>query len=300
MPHDTSGPSVPAGTPGEPEPDGGTDASPDGAAPAAPAPSGGHSPAHSAAPSANRSAQTAGHRLGRGALRWLREIGTIVVIALVLSFLIKTFLFRAFFIPSGSMENTLEINDRIFVNELVPTPFALQRGDIVVFKDTQNWLPPEAARTPGPFDWVQDVLTFVGLSADQSSQYLVKRVIGMPGDHVQCCSTDGKITINGVPITEPYLYPGAAPSDTPFNVVVPAGELWVMGDHRNDSADSRAHQDSPGKGFVPISDVQGRAVVIALPLNRFSILGNYPQVFGDVPKPVLQSLGSPSAVPLGQ
>src|SRR6476661_351683 len=112
---------------------------------------------------------------------WLKEVATVVVIAVVLSFLIKTFLFRAFYIPSESMVNTLDINDRIFVNLLVPEPFALQHGDVVVFRDSQGWLAPAAPKTKGPFTWVQDGLTFVGLLPDNSEQHLVKRVIGLPG-----------------------------------------------------------------------------------------------------------------------
>ncbi len=239
--------------------------------------------AHSAA--APDHEETTGERLRRSALGWLKEVGTIIVIALVLSFLIKTFLFRAYWIPSGSMENTLEENDRIFVNLLVPRPFALERGDVVVFKDSQQWLPPTAPQAQGPLSWVKDSLMFVGLVPDESQQHLVKRVIGMPGDRVVCCDAGGKLTVNGQPLTEPYLYPGAPPADPsrPFDVTVPANELWVMGDHRNNSADSRAHMDTPGKGFVPISDVEGRATVIAWPFNRLAILGNYPDVFRDIP-----------------
>ncbi|WP_434612730.1 signal peptidase I [Arthrobacter sp. A5] len=244
----------------------------------------GHGAHSAAAPDHDK---TAGERLRRGALAWLKEVGTIIVIALVLSFLIKTFLFRAYWIPSGSMENTLEENDRIFVNLLVPRPFALERGDIVVFKDSQQWLPPAAPQPAGPLSWVKDSLMFVGLVPDESQQHLVKRVIGLPGDRVICCDAGGKITVNGQPLNEPYLYPGAAPADPskPFDVTVPPNELWVMGDHRNNSADSRAHVNTPGKGFVPISDVEGRATVIAWPFNRLAILGNYPDVFGNVPAP---------------
>lgn len=240
-------------------------------------------------------------RLRSGALAWLREVATIVAIALVLSFLIKTFLFRAYWIPSGSMENTLELDDRIFVNLLVPHPIALQRGDIVVFKDTQGWLPPTPAKTAGPLSWVKSGLTFVGLLPDDSEQHLVKRVIGLPGDRVICCDAQDKITVNGAPLTEPYLYPGSPPADParPFDVTVPAGELWVMGDHRNESADSRAHQNTPGKGFVPESDVEGKATVIAWPLSRLTFLGNYPDVFRDVPAPVSRQTTNPSPAPTG-
>lgn len=234
---------------------------------------------------------TLGGRVGRQAWAWGKELLTIVVIAVVLSFLIKTFLFRAFFIPSGSMENTLQIQDRIFVNLLVPQPFALKRGDIVVFKDTQGWL-KETPADDSPVGWIGKAATFIGLAPDNSQQHLVKRVIGLPGDRVVCCDADGKMTINGKAITEPYLYPGAAPSDTPFEVTVPEGKLWVMGDHRNNSQDSRFHNTFDGTGFVPIDDVEGRAIVIAWPLSRWDILGNYPDVFNDVPEPKSASVAA--------
>lgn len=240
-------------------------------------------------------------RFTGSAWAWSKEILTILVIAVVLSFLIKTFLFRAFFIPSGSMENTLQVHDRIFVNLLVPEPFSLKRGDVVVFKDTQGWLTQkEATAAAGPFSWVGDAATFIGLAPDASEQHLVKRVIGLPGDHVVCCDADGKLTVNGQAITEPYLFPGAAPSDTTFDVIVPAGHLWVMGDHRNNSEDSRAHQSLNGTGFVPIADVEGRAVVIAWPLSHLGILGNYPDVFNKVPEPTSVTQSSQPSVPSGQ
>ncbi|MCW1250445.1 signal peptidase I [Acaricomes phytoseiuli] len=229
---------------------------------------------------------------------WLREIVIVIVIALALSFLIKTFLFRPYFIPSPSMELTLQKDDRIFVNVLTPQFFPLQRGDIVVFKDTQNWLPPTQTTPPNPF---QQGLIFVGLMPDQSQQHLVKRIIGMPGDQVSCCDVQQRITVNGTSLNEPYLYPGTdntiGPNGT-FNVTVPDGKLWVMGDNRNNSADSRAHQDSPGQGFVSVSDVEGVATVIAWPINRWTILGNYPETFSEVPAPS-DSASSPEPAPAG-
>lgn len=222
--------------------------------------------------------------LGSQAWAWGKEILTIVLIAVVLSFLIKTFLFRAFYIPSGSMENTLQIDDRIFVNLLVPQPFELKRGDVVVFKDSQGWLPPEPGAND-PVSWLGEAAVFIGLAPDNSQQHLVKRVIGLPGDRVVCCTSNGQLTINGEAVDEPYLYPGAAPSNETFGVTVPEGHLWVMGDHRNNSQDSRYHQAYDGTGFVPISDVEGRAIVIAWPLNHWGILGNYPDVFDKVPDP---------------
>ena len=207
-----------------------------------------------------------------------------VIVAIVLSFLIKTFLFRAFYIPSESMVNTLDVNDRIFVNLLVPEPMALQRGDVVVFRDSQGWLAPAAEKTKGPFTWVQDGLTFVGLLPDNSEQHLVKRVIGLPGDHVVCCDAGGQLTVNGAPLDEKYINAAEIPQVRDFDVVVPAGKVWVMGDNRNHSADSRAHLDTNG-GFVDESDIEGKAAVIAWPLNRMSALDNYPDVFRSVPAP---------------
>ena len=213
---------------------------------------------------------------------WLKEVATVVVIAVVLSFLIKTFLFRAFYIPSESMVNTLDVNDRIFVNLLVPEPFALSRGDVVVFRDTKGWLTAAPGQPNGPLTWVQDGLTFVGLLPDNSEQHLVKRVIGLPGDHVICCDAGGKLTINGSPIDETYVNTAEAPQIRAFDVVVPQGKVWVMGDNRNHSADSRSHLDSNG-GFVDLVDVEGKAAVIAWPLNRITVLDNYSAVFRNVP-----------------
>ncbi|MBX7445653.1 MULTISPECIES: signal peptidase I [unclassified Arthrobacter] len=241
------------------------------AAPAAPV----HAKSRSAAKAEGKSA-------GNPLLGWLKEIATVVVIAVVLSFLIKTFLFRAFFIPSESMVNTLDVDDRIFVNLLVPEPFALSRGDVVVFRDTKGWLPPAPAKTEGPFTWVQDGLTFVGLLPDNSEQHLVKRVIGLPGDHVVCCDAGGKLTINGAAVDEAYINPAEVPQVRNFDVTVPEGKVWVMGDNRNHSADSRAHMETDG-GFVDVKDLEGKAAVIAWPLNRIKTLDNYPDVFRNVP-----------------
>ena len=213
---------------------------------------------------------------------WAKEVATVVLVAIVLSFLIKTFLFRAFYIPSESMVSTLDVNDRIFVNLMVPEPFALQHGDVVVFRDTQGWLVPVAEKEAGPFTWVQDGLTFVGLLPDNSEQHLVKRVVGLPGDHVVCCDAGGRIMVNGAPLEESYINPAEVPQVRDFDVVVPEGKVWVMGDNRNHSADSRAHADSNG-GFVDIADIEGKAAVIAWPLNRITALDNYPDVFRDVP-----------------
>jgi len=292
MSHRTPGPaddsiSEPPREPGQPGPD-----AAEGAGEAA-----GFDPAASA--EAIESKHPKDKAKNTGLLSWVKEIAIVIVIALVLSFVIKTFFFRAYFIPSESMQNTLQVDDRIFVNLLVPRPFALQRGDVVVFKDTQGWLPAVPAQ---PVNWFKESLTFVGLMPDESQQHLIKRVIGMPGDRVVCCDAQGQITVNGKGLVEPYPFPGSdntAGPNASFDVTVPAGKLWVMGDNRNRSADSRFHQDSASRGFVAESDVEGTASVIAWPLNRWAVLGNYPDTFRDVPAPSSAPVSSPDPVPSG-
>ena len=222
-------------------------------------------------------------RQGRGFLLFLRDAVIVIVIALLASFLIKTFLVRSFYIPSGSMEDTLEVQDRILVNQLVPDLVPLSRGDVIVFQDPGGWLTPQPPSDPG---FLMTVLEAVGFAPSTSDDHLVKRLIGLPGDHVVCCNALGQITINDVPISEPYLkLPEGvtAASRDAFDVTVPEGYLWVLGDNRYSSKDSRYNQDKPGQGFVPIENVVGRAFVINWPLNRLAWLENYPEVFGDVP-----------------
>lgn len=222
-----------------------------------------------------------GGRTGR-VLRFLRDVLVVVVIALVVAWGVKTFLVRSFYIPSRSMVSTLEVNDRVLVNELVPNVIDVGRGDVVVFKDPGGWLGNAPAYNPTPVEWALDT---VGLGSSDSSQYLIKRVIGLPGDRVVCCDADNRLTVNGEPITETYLRePDMPASNTIFDVTVPEGKLWVMGDNRNESADSRAHTGSAGGGFVDIDDdVVGRAFVITWPVERWSGLGDFPEVFARVP-----------------
>ncbi|KQV07710.1 signal peptidase I [Leifsonia sp. Root112D2] len=216
---------------------------------------------------------------------FLRDILIIFVVAVLVSFLIKTFLIRSFYIPSGSMENTLQINDRIVVNELEPNLVPISHGDVVVFRDPGGWLPPKVTTPQNPLaaavDWA---LSVVGLSASDSDDHLIKRVIGLPGDHVTCCNTLGQLSVNGVPIKEPYILlpAGETNASHPFDVVVPKGDLWVLGDNRWRSQDSSLNQGLPGKGFVPITDVVGRAVLISWPVSRWSVLDDYPGVFAGV------------------
>src|SRR6478609_11217028 len=181
---------------------------------------------------------------GRGWLLFLRDVVIIVLVAILVSFLVKTFVVRSFYIPSGSMEDTLLINDRILVDEVTPRFGGYERGDIVVFRDPGGWLPPVVEEPRPPIiegiDWV---LSLVGLSAPDSDDHLVKRIIGLPGDHVVCCNALGQITINDVPIDETgyiKLPSGeSAASGDPFDVVVPEGSFWVLGDNRYRSKDSR-------------------------------------------------------------
>ena len=210
----------------------------------------------------------------------------IVGTALVLSVLIKAFLIRSFYIPSGSMLETLQINDRIIVSVMTPEVFPVERGDVIVFKDPGGWLGAIPAQPKEPLVEFSDfVLGTFGITAPDSAEHLVKRVIGLPGDDVICCDVDGKITVNGQAITEPYVRAGSNPSDLEFAVKVPENSFWVMGDNRGNSTDSRYHQDLPTGGFVPASVVVGKAIVISWPVSNWTWLNNFPEVFRDVPKP---------------
>ena len=226
----------------------------------------------------------------RGWLYFLRDVLIIVLIAVLVSFLVKTFVVRSFYIPSGSMEDTLLVNDRILVDEITPRFTGYDHGQIIVFRDPGGWLPPStAAPRPAIVEAVDWLLSLVGLSAPDSDDHLLKRIIGLPGDHVVCCNAIGQITVNGVPIDESdYLkLPGGetAASGDPFDIVVPEDSLWVLGDNRYRSKDSRYNQDQPGKGFVPIENVVGRAFLITWPLDRFGMLDFHPEVYAGVPAP---------------
>ncbi|MBF1655575.1 S26 family signal peptidase [Rothia sp. HMSC071C12] len=218
-------------------------------------------------------------RLGEWLWVQAREGGTVILYALVIAFLVKTFLLRGFYIPSGSMEQTLQVNDRVFINVAGSYFSEPKRGDVIVFKDSQGWI-PSTQKTSSP---LKDALSFAGILPDTSSNFLVKRVIGTPGDVVES-DGNGKIKVNGVEITEPYLYPGNPPSEMPFKVTVPAGKYFVMGDHRSNSADSRYHI-SDGTAFISKDDVQGNVFVVAWPLNHFGLLQDQSSVFSSIPAP---------------
>jgi len=216
----------------------------------------------------------------------LRESVIVVGLALLLSLIVKTWLMQAFYIPSESMENTLLIGDRVIVNKLVPSPISLKRGDIIVFEDPDHWLPAPVPVQRSPLaSALHSTFVFVGLLPSDEGNHLIKRVIGLPGDHVVCCNNNKQLTINGVALSEPYLFPGDAPSQETFNITVPAGRVWVMGDHRSDSGDSRPHDENTGgaKGSVPESLIVGRAITVVWPIEHWAWLSDSPATFVGVP-----------------
>ena len=203
----------------------------------------------------------------------LRELPIIIVSALVVSIIVKTFFIHFFYIPSGSMENTLQVGDRIAVNKLGSYFGEAKRGEVVVFRDPAGWLgTPSESDDSKIIQTIKSGLVTVGVLPDPAKQYLIKRVIGVGGDTVTCCDKKGYLTVNGVSVSEPYIFTGDKPSDTDFKVTVPNGFVWVMGDHRGASADSRFHTDDIHKGMVPLSSIVGRATVVVWPLNNINFL----------------------------
>ena len=216
--------------------------------------------------------------LGRRAWTWTKELLIIVVSALVLSFLLKTFFVQSFWIPSSSMESTLDVGDRILVSKWRPGPLDLRHGDIIVFVDPNNWLSAEEVKAgSGPQGVLGDVLRFTGLLPEDSGEHLVKRVVGLPGDIVECRTGDGPVYVNDVALDEPYVAPGVVPCagyPTPWRTEVPPDYVWVMGDNRGNSADSRAHPGDPGGGSIPIDHVVGTAFVTVWPFEHWTGLDN--------------------------
>jgi signal peptidase I len=252
-------------SPQEPGSPAGRDASPQDARP----------DVHSSAP-ARAPARAKGKKRARS---FWRDLVVIVIAALVLVIVLKVFVVQVFVIPSGSMENTLQPGDRVLVNKLVYRFRDIARGDVVVFSGQGSW-GPDAPPPPGnPLVRLWDGVTnLVGVSAPGTDY--IKRVIGLPGDHVVCCDAQGRVTVNGVPLSEQsYVHPGDVPSQVPFSVTVPSGRLWVLGDNRANSDDSRYRRDDPGSGTIPESAVVGRAFVIIWPLSRIGDLP-IPATFG--------------------
>jgi signal peptidase I len=227
-----------------------------------------------------------------------RELPILIVVALTIALVIKTFVVQPFFIPSSSMEDTLLIGDKVLVNKLVYHFRSIEPGDIIVFNGDGSWNPnpPAAKASSDPIVRVYDdtlgslfhsIAGLLGTPIGQTDY--IKRVIGVPGDHVVCCNAQGLVTVNGVPLHEQsYLYPGAAPSTIKFNIVVPPGRLWVMGDNRGVSDDSRLRQSDPGGGTIPENKVIGRAFVIIWPPGQWRILpipSTFDQPGIDKPRP---------------
>jgi len=203
----------------------------------------------------------------------LKELPVLVIVALVVSLFIKSFVVQFFYIPSGSMENTLQVKDRVAVNKVPFISDNIKRGDVVVFRDPSDWLPEPYDNTTNQFvAKAKSALVTVGVLPNPAKQYLVKRVIGVGGDRVVCCTKNGKLTINGIEVNEPYIFAGNKPSEMNFDVTVPKGKLWVLGDHRGASADSRYHQEDINKGFVPLSKVSGRVVGVIWPFKNITYI----------------------------
>jgi signal peptidase I len=243
----------------------------------------------------------------------LREMLVLLAVALTIAMLLKTFVVQPFYIPSGSMEDTLLVGDKVMVNKMVYHLRPIERGDIVVFDGQGSWdAPAKSAQPDGNpvtrlydltigrlFSWAKNL---VGAAPGQVDY--IKRVIGLPHDHVVCCNAHGQITVNGVPLNErSYLAPGAKASQYSFNTVVPPGRLWVMGDNRLYSSDSRLHDcgySDPETtctgydrdGTIPEDKVVGRAFMVVWPPNRVRILG-IPAVFA---QPASQPVAASAAV----
>jgi signal peptidase I len=225
---------------------------------------------------------------GQHVVAFLKELTAVVVGAVIVASLLRGFVGQLFLIPSVSMEDTLRVSDRVVVEKLS----TIKRGQIIVFSDPGGWLIGPAAPKRGP---VGQAFQFIGILPDQSTEHLIKRVIGMPGDKVVCCDTTGRLTVNGAPLDETdYLFTDrdgvqVSPSSIRFEVLVPTGRFFVMGDHRDRSSDSRCHLDDPASGgstgenaFVHTDLVVGRAVAVAWPFDRRHTLP-IPDTFEAVP-----------------
>lgn len=187
----------------------------------------------------------------------VRHRSLMVVVVLLSVFVavlvvLRLFVVQVYYIPSGSMEETLRLGDRVLVDKVSYRLGDVERGDIVVFDGSTSWDAPSASGLPSTFE---------------GSEY-IKRVIGLPGDRVRCCDGGGRLVVNGNLIDEPYLYPGDVASVDPFDIRVADGMVWVMGDHRSESADSRAHIGDPGGGGVPVDSIVGKAVVVLWPWSE--------------------------------
>jgi signal peptidase I len=198
------------------------------------------------------------------------------VSALVLSALVRAFLVQAFYVPSASMEDTLLIGDRIIASRITTTMSGVSRGEVVVFKDPGGWLDAPRPHEGGFRGTVRSTLMFVGLLPSDTGTDLVKRAIAIGGDRIACCDVNGRIVLNGVPLVESYIK--GTTDQVQFDIVVPPNSVFVMGDNRGDSRDSRYHLDI-NNGAVPVGNVVGRVFVVLWPLNRLATVP-IPDIFG--------------------
>ena len=224
-----------------------------------------------------RDRERAEARARRNPWVWLREIIVIIIVALLISSLLRAFVVQVFWIPSPSMRNTLVEDDRIAVSRIDALRSNVHRGDVVVFDDTLGWLGSTDVATPSI---ARKIGEFTGFVPGGTEQTLVKRVIGVGGDHVTCESSSGKVSVNGVEID------GQVPcGERIFDVTVPEGYLWVMGDNRSNSADSRYHMGEGQSPFVPVSSVVGTVQAVIWPTSHWSTNVGHPEVFSSVPNP---------------
>lgn len=215
---------------------------------------------------------------GKSTKRRSRKVGwrfvfPALVAGVLVAAVVRAFFVEIYYIPSGSMAPTLQEGDRVLVNHRAYDGGGIDRGDLVVF-DGRGSFAPLHSDEPLPVQALQTLGEWLGLVGSDTTY--VKRVIGLPGDRVTCCDEAGRLTINGEPLEEDYLYPQDAPSEVEFDVRVPDGKLWLMGDHRSVSADSRSLMGAPGGGFVPIDRVIGRPTTIIWPWDRIGPVADDP------------------------
>ena len=217
-----------------------------------------------------------------GFWRFVREVAIVLVCALLLSVVVRTFLMQAFYVPSQSMENTLMVDDRILASKITTELSGVKRGEVVVFKDPGGWLPPVSHGSSNP---LKHAFEFIGLLPSSSGDDLVKRLVGVAGDHVQCCNRQGQIVLNSVGLVEPYIKPGDGTDQKNFDIMVAPDCLFVMGDNRGASADSRYHLNQDN-GCVPVDNVVGRVVLKVWPLSHWGTVP-IPETFAN---PALNNL----------